>query len=446
MYSLINPSSKTAIITQNDEITYFSLIDKIAQRKKTFSHFPKNIFVHKADKTIDFIVDFLALLELEIPQAVLASDLTQSECQNQIKQLGQCYSLNNNQSVQFHNLDQNQKCDHDTLLILFTSGSSGKSKAVQLSKKNIISNINAIKDSLHFDKANEQTLFLPLSYSYGLIGQLLTGLYSGITTRIISNLVELKSLLEDKKINGMLSGVPSHYQALLKLMGKKQYFKISHIISAGAFLPQDLRNRLHIQFPRSIIFNNYGQTEAGPRILSMNSSQNNFFSNLTGYPVGDLKVKLNEEGELLVKGDHIMLGYLDDTQDNSKKISNGWLCTGDLAKIDTKGAITILGRKDRLIKIGGERISPLEIENMISAHPNITEAIVTFKKDHLYGIKIICFLSYSSSQKPTIKEIKSYLKNRLSSKKIPQTFYFVESIPKNKNGKINLKEIEKIMS
>ena len=121
--------------------------------------------------------------------------------------------------------------------------------------------------------APAQTLVLPLSYSFGLLGQLLPALAAGLPTALLGNLVELKALLDEGQLVGMLSGVPSHHETLLRLLGDGPLRTqgVTQVVSAGAALSLPLRQRLLRAFPSSRIYTNYGQTELSPRVLCLRS-------------------------------------------------------------------------------------------------------------------------------------------------------------------------------
>ncbi len=417
--------NRPAIIIGNEIYSFTQLSDHVDQQVQNFKSTRVELLKLTATRTILFITQFLAGLKLGVPVCVFSADIPEESKKRQEQIL-------------------NKSLHADCALILFTSGSSGEPKAVQLSRKNIEANTDAVIATLDFKTASQQYLFLPLSYSFGLLGQLLPALKVGLTTHIIDTFIDFKTKMENSEIDGMVSGVPSHWETilLLKQTIPQTKNKITHIISAGSYFSEDLRKRIKASFPAATIFNNYGQTEASPRILSIPSTDANFFSTSTGYPVPGITTALTADNELKVCGPQIMLGYLGDAETTDQKIKDGWLHTGDIAKQNENGLVEILGRKDDLIKIAGERVSLNEIESALSNVPGCIEAAVFYEDDPIYEKKITALIVANA---PMIKpQVIKWLKTYLNSVRMPREFYLVEKIPRSSNGKIQRSELKNI--
>ncbi|MBK7892017.1 MAG: acyl--CoA ligase [Bdellovibrionales bacterium] len=422
---LSSTAHRPALIIQNVIYTFAELQELVDRKSEQIKKQGIKTLVLTADKNIEFITQFLSGLKSGIPIVLFSSD---------------------------HSLDLRSKYEAmivepvfhpETALILFTSGSSGKPKAVQLSLSNIKSNTNAVIETLDFKTAAEQFLFLPLSYSFGILGQLLPALATGVSTHIANSLIDLKTVFDERSATGMLSGVPSHWEAILRLTDSNPSCgqNITHIVSAGAFFSSDLRGRLRRRFPKAKLFNNYGQTEASPRLISMSSDNAHFFSDSTGYPVTGIEARLANDQELLVKGPQIMLGYVGDASGTNEKIKNGWLHTGDIAHMEPDGLTTILGRKDDLIKIGGERISINEIESVLRGFENCDDAAVYIAEDPVYEKKISALLVFTKTP-PTRKNLQNYVRLYLNAPRMPKEFYSIDKIPRSSNGKVIQEQIK----
>lgn len=367
----------------------------------------------------------LACLDLRVPVALFSPDWSGAECvarQSAIR----------------------DEVHSETALILFTSGSSGVPKAVQLSQKNIASNLTAVLDSLRLHKEQVQHLFLDLSYSFGLLGQLLPGIHCGHEINLYNSVLELKDLLESGGLRGMVSGVPSQLKMLATLTGGMKNPFVTGIVSAGAFLPYELRTQLKGLFPNARITSNYGQTEASPRILSYGSEDPLFFLKGVGRTVRGISARLSESGELLVFGDQIMLGYLGDESVTREKVVEGWLHTGDLAEIDDTGLVSIRGRSDDQLKIAGERISPLEVEKAVCTEFAVTECLV-FGIDGPNGEVFLglAFLEQDEGQLQDLTHVRARLGLILSKQKVPKQIFIAPEFPKTSNGKLARSEVKK---
>lgn len=406
-----------AVVLNNESITYGELKNRVNLKKNSLS---KKIIWLKGKRCLDFIITFLAGLEGSMPMVVYSEQTTEDELKY-YKTL----------------IDENglhSKCQ----LVLFTSGSSGQPKAVQLSRENIEYNTKAVIEYLNFKNIESQVLFLPMSYSFGLLGQLLPALVLGKTTYLVDHLAKVKACIE-KYNPQMISGVPGHHLAFLKLLESKNSH-ITHVVSAGAPLGISLREQLVNFYSKAIIYNNYGQTELSPRALVLSSSDPSFITGGVGRVVPGLEAKLTDEGELMFQGKQVMLGYVGGSE---HKIKDGWLYTGDMASIKD-GVFYINGRKDDLVKIGGERISLGYVESLIEKYSNVTKAIVLCKEDSIYGNQLVCIFEGSINE----SELKELVIHNISKKLWPQKIIKIDKIPLNQNGKIDRKSkvIEELSS
>ena len=319
--------------------------------------------------------------------------------------------------------------------MLFTSGSAGHPKGVQLSWQNIEAASEAICASLDFHAVKQQWLLLNLHYSFGLLGQLLPAIRMGAQTQRADHILEVVRALGDGELNGMISGVPSQLLTLCQLIerSQKKAAGVTHVVSAGAAVSASLRRQLCDVFPSATIYVNYGQTEASPRILCLNSNDENFHSDATGYPVGNLKTNISEEGELLVAGDQIMLGYLGDVP---SPVIDGWLHTGDTASQAPSGLVTIIGRKDVVVNVGGEKVALANVEAAINALPGVTCGMVCPVANEHYGNALYAVLVFDAAPLSYAGLVK-LLGEVVASHCIPSRFYQAQALPTNANGKLD---------
>ncbi|MCO5142962.1 MAG: acyl--CoA ligase [Oligoflexia bacterium] len=402
-------------------LTYDELTQSVI--KKTESLSTNKILT--ASNSVDFIVEFLAFWKMKVPVCIFSEGLSEKEKNQRLEVL-------------------KKPLRENTAVVVFTSGSTGAPKGVELSRENILANIEAVVESLEFSRTTQQGLFLSLSYSYGLFGQLLPALFVGIETVIYGKFLDLRNDFIEGKARGMYSGVPSHWEAILRLTDSKNCLNVTHVISAGAPLPLDLRNRLLSHFSGAVIYNNYGLTECSPRVLSLSSKSKKFLEEgSVGYPVKGLNVRVNAESILEVSGKQVMLGYVGDDNLTKEKIYEGWLRTGDLAKITEDQLVYILGREDDIFNIGGERVSPIEIEEALNHISQVDDVAIYVEEDALYGTKIKALLVLKQAIKKS--ELLACLKTKLSGHKIPQEYYQVEELPKTANGKLLRKKLKETL-
>ena len=348
--------------------------------------------------------------------------------------------------VHHSNFDNNRLAE-----IIFTSGSTGEPKGVMISHLNIISNTNSIIDYLNLTSNDTIGVVLPFFYCYGL-SLLHTHLRVGGSIVLLNNFIFLGSFIKDLKAFKCtgFAGVPSHFQILLK---KSQTFKntefpdLKYVTQAGGKLHTVFIEDFITSFP-NIQFNvMYGQTEATARLTHLPSKDLKRKLNSIGKAISGVNLKVvtkkgdiagvDEEGELLAMGDNIMLGYYKDAASTNNTLKNGWLCTGDIAKMDAEGFIYLVARKKEILKIGGKRVSPKEIEEVIISIPEVVDCTITGVYDDILGEAIKATIVLHS-EAPVDKMKTVILENcakKLSSYKIPQHIVFQNSISVNATGK-----------
>jgi long-chain acyl-CoA synthetase len=431
---------KVAIKEAERSLTFSQLQDEIQAHARQLKKLPDGILILNAAPNIQFVIQLMAALQINKPVALFSSLLTEQEWRSRVNLLDTAITVDENGNLL--ELYQHNTCPHhpQLALILFTSGTTGQVKAVQLSNTNIESNCLAVINALHFSRIQDQLLFLPLSYSFGLLGQLLPGLMTGLSTQLITQFTDIKTVLETGSVPQMWSGVPSHWVAISKMaeLYPESAAKITAIVSAGAPLSTSLRAELTLRFQQAIIYNNYGLTEASPRVLTYSSEDTLFSENYAGYPVGDWQLRLSEDQELLIQGSQVMLGYLGD--EHNEKIHDGWLHTGDIAEILPSGLVAIKGRRDNQVNIGGEKVNLTEIEQKLCQIEGIKEVIVVPVTDELYGVRLIaCFERSSNASQLTEQQLTEKIQLHLLPRKLPINARFLDHLPRNQHGKLDRK-------
>ncbi|REE25107.1 acyl-CoA synthetase (AMP-forming)/AMP-acid ligase II [Winogradskyella pacifica] len=353
-------------------------------------------------------------------------------------------------------LEMNSNFDSNRVAeIIFTSGSTGEPKGVMISHQNIIANTDAIITYLKLTSKDVMCVVLPFFYCYGL-SLLHTHLKVGGSLVLNNSFIFLGSVINDLKNYNCtgFAGVPSHFQILLK---KSQTFKteafpsLRYVTQAGGKLHTVFIDEFTEAFPTKEFYVMYGQTEATARLsyLSPEFIQTKTSSIGKAIPNVELKIvndkgetaTIDEEGELLARGENIMLGYFKDKEGTDLAIIGGWLHTGDLAKIDKDGFIYLVARKKEIIKVGGKRVSPKEIEDVILVIPEVEDCMITGFDDDLLGeaIQATIVFSHVIDQDDMKEKILKECSKHLSTYKIPQRIIFEKTIPLSATGKKSIK-------
>lgn len=335
--------------------------------------------------------------------------------------------------------------------IIFTSGSMGEQKGVMLSHKNIIANTDSIIEYLKLTSKDTIEVVMPFYYCYGL-SLLHTHLRVGGSVVLNNSFIFIGSVLNDLnkyKCTGF-AGVPSHFQILLR---KTKDFKTSefptlkYVTQAGGKLHKAFIEEFITAFPKIDFYVMYGQTEATARLsyLPPVELKDKLSSIGKGIPGVELKVvnemgnqvKPGEDGEIIAKGDNIMIGYYKDEATTKQTIKNGWLHTGDIATVDEDGYIYIQSRQKEIIKVRGIRISPKEIEEVIVTFPGVIDCTIVAETDDITGesLKSIVFINDADKDEFSEEVIKQHCADQLASHKIPQKVVFETKLAFNAAGK-----------
>lgn len=334
--------------------------------------------------------------------------------------------------------------------IIFTSGSTGEPKGVMVSHKNLIANTASIIEYLKLSDKDIMLVVLPLYYCYGL-SLLHTHLRVGGSIVFNNMFMMLGGVINDlKQFNCTgFAGVPTHFQILLRKSDSfktSQFPSLRYVTQAGGKLHNAFIAEFIETFPE-IRFNvMYGQTEATARLswLPPEKLPEKIGSCGKAIPgvqliVADEKghpVNPGETGEILASGDNIMLGYYKDQESTAKTIYNGWLRTGDLATVDEDGYIYLSARKKEIFKVGGRRVSPKEIEEVIVSMPEVVDCTIEGLFDEILGETMKATIVVKENAGfVTPDTVKSWCNARLASFKIPQIIEIRDKMAISATGK-----------
>ena len=353
-----------------------------------------------------------------------------------------------NQKINHFNSDFNK---NQTAEIIFTSGSTGEPKGVIISHQNIITNTNSIIEYLKLSSTDRMLVVLPFYYCYGL-SLLHTHLKVGGSIILNNNFMFLGTVIQDLKHYNCtgFAGVPSHFQILLK---KSESFKatefpsLRYVTQAGGKLHDVFIKEFIEAFPTKEFYVMYGQTEATARLSYLPPELIHTKTSSIGKAIPNVELKIvndegnvikaNEIGELLARGEKIMLGYYKNDAETNLAIKDGWLYTGDIAKMDDDGYIYLVARKKEILKVGGKGVSPKEIEAIILSIPEIVDCTITGYDDDLLGEAILAtiVIDYKIDESTIKEKILQVCSKNLSFYKIPQKIIFKTSMKISATGK-----------
>ena len=338
--------------------------------------------------------------------------------------------------------------------LLFTSGSSGDPKAVMLSHKNILSNMQSISKVLPLGSTDRTLANMPFAHALGN-SVMQTHVLNGACLVFSSDLLfptALLHALETQQCTSLIA-VPEVFDFLLRALGTDP-LRCSHLrymAVAGGRLDPARAVQLARQISPADFFLMYGQTEATARLACLPSDQIEQQSDTIGQPIPGVEfsirdpqgneVKQGEVGTLFARGENIMLGYWNDPQSNQRILTNGWLNTGDRAQKNRFGNYKICGRENGLVKIQGYRFHPNEIDSTLRAFLPDVEFVTVPYQDQ--GQTRLALFYRSNGRALEGMKIRQLCSRELPRHMLPQQYEEVNSWPTNSGRKIDRAELVK---
>lgn len=332
----------------------------------------------------------------------------------------------------------------------FTSGTTGRPRAVRLTHGNLRANTRSILDYLELDSGERILVVLPFSYVFGA-SLLHTHLRVGATLVIQSSAAFPQSIVEqmrEARCTG-LAGVPSTFHMLLRnsSFGREPLPDLRTIQQAGGKLVPVLIQELTQAQPQARVFVMYGQTEATARLSALPPAAlaDRIGSIGRGIPGVDLRVvgpdgapvAPGEVGEIYATGDNISPGYLGDPDETARKMPGGVLHTGDLATVDEDGYIFVVDRQEDFIKSWGYRIASQEVEAAAMQLPDLVAVAVVGVPDDAAGERVEMVAVRRPGAALSQEEVLRHCRTLLPKYMIPSSVHFVARIPLNANGKVS---------
>ncbi len=335
---------------------------------------------------------------------------------------------------------------HDCAVILYTSGTTGKPKGAMLTHQNLYSNAIDSASSLEISERDKVVAVLPMFHVFCLTACLNAPLVKGASLIVLPKFHPVDVLQSIAKYKATLfAGVPSMYNYLLQVpgVGNEVVQSLRVCISGGAAMPVALLSEFEERFGVPIA-EGYGLSEASP-VTTFNPLQGIRKPGSIGLSIPNVENRIvdeagnllpsNEVGELIVKGPNVMKGYYKQPEETQTVIRDGWLYTGDLAKVDDEGFFFIVDRKKEMIILNGFNVYPREVEEVLYAHPDVVEAAVVGLPNPKLGEEIYCCV-VSRNENLTAEGLQAYCGQHLAKYKIPSQYRFVAELPKNTTGKI----------
>jgi len=347
----------------------------------------------------------------------------------------------------------------DVALFQYSGGTTGISKGAIAMHRNLVANAIQIRTWItNAEDGKEITLMaIPLFHVYGMVAGMLFSVRAGAAMVMVPNPRDVKDVLENiqKYRASVFPGVPTMYNAINNhpdvLAGKYNIGSIKGCISGSAPLMRETKEKFEALTGGSLR-EGYGLSEA-PTATHCNPVLGENRTGSIGLPFSDVdcriislddevtEMPLGEIGELVIKGPQVFKGYHNMPTETTNTLRDGWLYTGDIARMDEDGYFYIVDRKKELIKPGGFQVWPREVEEVISAHPKVLEVGVAGIPDPYRGETVKAWVVVKPGETLSEEEIKEWCKDRLAKFKAPTHVEFRSELPKTTVGKILRREL-----
>ena len=346
----------------------------------------------------------------------------------------------------------------DLALLQYTGGTTGLAKGAMLTHRNLSANALQVRAWIPDFREGEEVVLgaIPFFHVYGMTVAMNLALLGGAKLVLLPR-PEIKAIVEaiEKHQVTLFPGVPTLYVAFNNFPGieKRNVKSIRICLSGAAPLPVEVAKRFE-ELTGARLIEGYGLSEASP-VTHSNPVLGLIKKGSIGMPFPGVDAKVVDEegkelppgevGELAVKGPNVMKGYWNRPEETQKTLKDGWLFTGDLAKMDEDGYFYIVDRKKDMIIAGGYNIYPREVEEVLYQHEAVQEAAVVGVPDPYRGETVAAFLVLKPEYQGKVseKDIERFCRQNLAAYKVPRIIQFRESLPKSSVGKILKRELQK---
>jgi acyl-CoA synthetase (AMP-forming)/AMP-acid ligase II len=337
----------------------------------------------------------------------------------------------------------------DTALVLHTSGTTSRPKIVPLLQRNVLASARHIGATLSLTRDDVCLNVMPLFHIHGLMAATLASLAAGgqVCCSPGFNALKFFAWLDEVKPT-WYTAVPTMHQAILARADRNSDVvarsRLRLIRSSSASLPPQVMAELERVF-RAPVIEAYGMTEAAHQMTSNPLPPRARKAGAVGLPAGPEVAVMDEAGQLLapgqvgevvIRGPNVTPGYEANPDANAKAFTGGWFRTGDQGIVDDDGYLRLTGRLKELINRGGEKISPLEVDEILMDHPAVQQ-VVTFAMPHeKLGEEVAAAVVIREGKTVTERELRDFAATRLADFKVPRKIIFLQEIPKGATGKL----------
>ncbi len=348
---------------------------------------------------------------------------------------------------------------NDVAVLQYTGGTTGVAKGAMLTHYNLVSNAVYCVHTFPVSEADVSLCVLPLFHIYGMTATMNMALAAGATIVLLPSfhVDEVVKTIQKLKVT-LFMGAPAMYIAINSKPNAKSFNlrSVRACVSGGSALPPAVRKKF-MELTGGNLVEGYGLSETSP-VTHVNPLRGGVVkegsigppfcatdAKIVDIDDRDRTLPMGETGELAVKGPQVMKGYWRQDEETKKVLKDGWFLTGDIAKMDADGYFYIVDRKKDMVNVGGFKVYPREVEDVLFEHPDIKEAGVVGIPDDFSGEAVKAFVVLKDpSKKPTEQEVIDFCQKRLAKFKAPKKVEFVNELPKTLIGKVLRRKLREL--
>ena len=417
---------KTAIVCGREACTYQALHDRVGRKAAELEkagYRKGRIVCLRATPTIDYLTCYFALHLAGCVVAPLEKDLPESTFQEIASYL----------------------CAHDvpdgTADILYTTGTTGKSKGVIVSHEAITADAENLISGQGFTPQLAFVVNGPLNH-IGSLSKIHPLVMLGATIIIVDGLKDLNAFFAAFSFPATKFAtflVPASIRMIIQF-GAEQLKalsrKIDFIETGAAAIPQADMETLCRLLPRTRLYNTYASTETGI-ISTYNYNDGTCEAGCLGKPMKHSEIVITDKGLIACKGKTLMTGYVGDPERTAAVLKDGILYTSDIGSIGKDGMLRLKGREDDVINVGGFKVAPTEVEDAVLAYPDVKDCVCTAVDHIITGKALKLWVVMNEGKELNKRELARYLKSKLEAYKVPMLYSETDKIERTYNGKIN---------
>lgn len=421
---------KTAVVCGDESCSYRQLDERVTLRaanwRETLARDAgRNIVCLRAASTIDYLVDYLAIHRAGYVAAPMEKDMPDdafSRVRNELEP---------------------HTAPEGTADILYTTGTTGRSKGVMVSHRAIIADAENLIAGQGFTHELVFVVNGPLNH-IGSLSKIYPVIYLGATLIIVDGIKDMNAFFHafDYPAEKMATFlVPASIRILIQLAGQQLATyadKMDFIETGAAAISQADMETLCRLLPHSRLYNTYASTETGI-ICTYDFNGGQCLAGCLGRPMPHSEIFITGEGLIACKGDTLMTGYIGDPERTASVLKEGVIYTSDMGQIDSEGLLHLRGREDDVINIGGFKVAPTEVEDAVMAFEGVKDCICIPVEHRIMGTALKMLVVMNDGHTLDKRTLARWLKTKLETYKIPMLYEHVEAVKRTFNGKIDRK-------